>query len=105
MPTPPRASQNRVDEAVDESFPASDPPASTPTTGPIAGPSVPITGLQAKDPVCGAYVDEVRAAGSSRFAGHVYLFCSDSCKQAFDRDPGDYVAPADAQPHPSRMAD
>lgn len=101
MSTSPRHIENGIDEAVDESFPASDPPASTPTTGPVTRPQAPEAGSQAKDPVCGAFVDEVRAAGSSRFGGHTYLFCSDACKQAFDRDPGDYVAPADAQPHPS----
>ena len=42
-------------------------------------------------------VDERQAAGSSVFNGHVYYFCSKACKEAFDRSPSDYAAPADAE--------
>ena len=43
------------------------------------------------DPVCGMNVDPVSAAGQSSHAGTTYVFCSSSCKQKFDADPGRYV--------------
>ncbi|MDA3971938.1 MAG: YHS domain-containing protein [Desulfobulbaceae bacterium] len=42
-----------------------------------------------KDPVCGMGVSD--GAASSDFAGKTYRFCSDSCKESFDKDPGKYV--------------
>jgi len=55
----------------------------------------------AKDPACGMQVDEARAAGTSRYEGQTYYFCSTSCKEAFDANPGAYVSRADARPQPS----
>ena len=40
------------------------------------------------DPVCGMSVDPDRAAGQSVHEGTTYAFCSASCKQKFDREPG-----------------
>jgi Cu(I)/Ag(I) efflux system membrane fusion protein len=43
-----------------------------------------------KDPVCGMDVDKVKAAAEGRtsnYGGGIYYFCSDDCKQEFDRDP------------------
>ena len=45
----------------------------------------------ALDPVCKMKVEEKTAAGKSEYRGKAYYFCSDSCKQAFDRDPSRYV--------------
>lgn len=42
-----------------------------------------------KDPVCGMDVGD--DATSSDFDGETYRFCSDSCKESFDQDPGKYV--------------
>ncbi|MBS7622165.1 YHS domain-containing protein [Candidatus Bathyarchaeota archaeon] len=43
-----------------------------------------------EDPICGMTVDE-----SSRFTsiyqGRTYYFCSRSCKEDFDRNPGKYT--------------
>jgi membrane fusion protein, copper/silver efflux system len=47
-----------------------------------------------KDPVCGMDVDGKKASDAGRTAthdGHNYYFCSDDCKQKFQKDPGAYV--------------
>ncbi len=47
-----------------------------------------------KDPVCAADVDECEAVKqklTSDHSGRVYYFCSEACKQQFDRDPGLYM--------------
>ena len=45
-----------------------------------------------KDVVCGMDVDPKNAAGSSRFDGKTYYFCSESCKTRFDANPRKYVS-------------
>jgi YHS domain-containing protein len=45
----------------------------------------------AKDPVCGMFVDEKNAAGSSSYAGKTYFFCSPGCKSEFDKNPAKYA--------------
>lgn len=45
----------------------------------------------ARDPICFAEVDEISASNEgliSQFEKKTYFFCSDSCKQRFERDPG-----------------
>jgi YHS domain-containing protein len=51
------------------------------------------TSEKAKDIVCGMTVDDNSPHRSTR-AGQTYVFCSPSCKQAFDKEPERYVAPA-----------
>ena len=46
----------------------------------------------AKDPVCKMDVDEKKATATSEYKGKTYYFCAMGCKQAFDADPGKYVA-------------
>ncbi len=48
-----------------------------------------------KCPVCGMEVDEKKAAGSSKYQGAEYFFCSAGCKEMFDKNPEKYTA---AQP-------
>lgn len=43
------------------------------------------------DPVCGMAVDEESAAAETTYKGRRYLFCSDSCRKAFDREPAKFV--------------
>ena len=46
------------------------------------------------DPVCLVYVDESLAEAQNLVTeqhGRVFHFCSDECKQQFDRDPTNYV--------------
>jgi YHS domain-containing protein len=44
-----------------------------------------------KDPVCGMDIPHGEAAGSSQFGEWVYFFCSQRCKEDFDRDPIKYL--------------
>jgi YHS domain-containing protein len=46
------------------------------------------------DPVCGASVDEERAAGKTNYAGQVYYFCSKDCQKCFEDAPGTYIGQA-----------
>lgn len=41
----------------------------------------------AKDPVCGMTVDEKTAKFRSAHDGRVFYFCSEACKESFDKDP------------------
>lgn len=53
----------------------------------MAGPPV-------KDPVCGMDVDQKKAAAAGRtadFQGEAYFFCSDDCKEKFQKQPAKYV--------------
>ncbi len=46
------------------------------------------------DPVCGMDVDEKKAGAAGRtatHAGHTYFFCSDECKQKFEKAPTQYI--------------
>ncbi len=45
----------------------------------------------AKDPVCGMQVDEKKAPAQSQHEGKKYYFCSQSCKQQFDKNPQRYL--------------
>jgi Cu(I)/Ag(I) efflux system membrane fusion protein len=59
-----------------------------------------IYGESSKDPVCGMYVDEGKAKASgktSEYHGKTYYFCSDGCKQQFDKDPGRYIGKSDGK--------
>lgn len=61
---------------------------------------------QAVDPVCGMTVDPARAAGSFRYEGTTYYFCSPRClqkfvshpRQALDAGPGGMPAPPAVPP-------
>jgi Cu(I)/Ag(I) efflux system membrane fusion protein len=53
-----------------------------------------IYGTARKDPVCGMDVDEQEAKAAGRISGYHgknYYFCSDSCKQRFEKDPNRYA--------------
>ena len=46
------------------------------------------------DPVCGMEVDEKLAAAAGRkleYQGKAYYFCSDECKETFEKDPARYA--------------
>jgi YHS domain-containing protein len=45
----------------------------------------------AKDPVCGMDVDEQKAAATAQHEGKTYYFCSQACKDAFEKDPHKYA--------------
>jgi Cu+-exporting ATPase len=46
----------------------------------------------AKDPVCGMTVDEDRAGARSEYQGQTFYFCSQDCKNKFDKSPETYAA-------------
>lgn len=46
---------------------------------------------QRTDPVCGMEIDPKSAAAKLAFEGRTYVFCSISCKQAFEEDPKKYA--------------
>jgi Cu+-exporting ATPase len=55
----------------------------------------------ALDPVCGMRIDEAEAAGSVRFEGRTYYFCSELCQTKFAADAERYAlgaGAADARP-------
>jgi YHS domain-containing protein len=54
----------------------------------------------AKDPVCAMEIDERQSAGTSVYNGRTFYFCSERCREAFDRNPKAYTARADMQLHP-----
>jgi YHS domain-containing protein len=43
------------------------------------------------DPVCGMNVDEASAPARSEYQGRTYYFCSESCKDEFDKDPQSFA--------------
>lgn len=45
----------------------------------------------AKDPVCGMEVNPESAAGSAKFEGVTYYFCSQNCEESFLTAPERYV--------------
>lgn len=46
------------------------------------------------DPVCKMEVEEDDAVASSEYQGNVYYFCSDACREAFERSPAEYARQA-----------
>jgi Cu+-exporting ATPase len=43
------------------------------------------------DPVCGMKVDEKNAPAETYFAGKKYSFCSEQCRDKFERSPEQFV--------------
>ncbi len=52
-----------------------------------------------KDPVCGMDVDPKTAVNKSEYKGQAYYFCSAGCKKDFDKNPEEYVKPAEHSQH------
>jgi len=51
--------------------------------------------MMAKDPVCGMEIEKTQAK-TSTVGGQTYYFCSDACKEKFDREPAKFTASAHA---------
>jgi len=51
-----------------------------------------------RDPVCGMTVRPGHAAGTSRYGSKVYPFCSKTCLERFQADPGQFASP---ESHPA----
>jgi YHS domain-containing protein len=43
------------------------------------------------DPVCGMELEEATAAAEVEYRSNRYYFCSESCKEAFEQQPEEYV--------------
>jgi Cu+-exporting ATPase len=48
---------------------------------------------QVKDPVCGMMIDPKTAAGTAKYKGKTYYFCSREEKEKFEKSPETYVKP------------
>ncbi len=48
-------------------------------------------GQQFTDPVCGMKVDQSKSTAQSNFQGQTYHFCSQECKEKFDRSPQQFA--------------
>jgi P-type Cu+ transporter len=46
------------------------------------------------DPVCGMSVDETTAPARTSYKGKTYYFCSEDCKESFDKNPDKYLKQA-----------
>jgi YHS domain-containing protein len=44
-----------------------------------------------KDPVCGMDVNPANAPAQSNYRGRTFYFCSQDCKEQFEREPQRYV--------------
>ena len=44
-----------------------------------------------KDPVCGMEVDKRSPPATAEHEGQTYYFCSQSCKENFEKDPDKYA--------------
>ena len=49
------------------------------------------TETKTKDPVCGMEVDKAQTTITSSYEGKTYYFCSDSCKERFDKNPTGFL--------------
>ncbi len=57
---------------------------------------LPVLSTEAKDPICGMMVDRGKAKYKTQHQGNWFYFCCAGCKDAFDREPGKYLAGAQA---------
>jgi len=44
-----------------------------------------------RDPVCNMEVNEQNSAAQSKYQGQTYHFCSEECKEKFDKAPDQYA--------------
>lgn len=43
--------------------------------------------MKVRDPVCGMRFEQEEAAATAEHEGRTYYFCSQHCKEAFEKDP------------------
>ena len=51
------------------------------------------------DPVCGVVIEPMKAAANSTYEEQTYYFCSQECKETFDKDPQKYAEKARQPEH------
>ncbi len=49
--------------------------------------------MEVTDPVCHMVIDEADAVATSTYQGTTYYFCTQHCKESFDRNPESYLSP------------
>ncbi|HBI16134.1 MAG TPA: copper-transporting ATPase [Desulfobulbaceae bacterium] len=54
--------------------------------------------MKVRDPVCGMTIEDSGAAATSTYNGRTYHFCSLSCKEDFEKEPGSYFGAAKISP-------
>ncbi|MHB8772781.1 MAG: YHS domain-containing protein [Syntrophales bacterium] len=47
--------------------------------------------MEVTDPVCKMAIEDKDAVGTSEYMGKTYYFCSDACKERFEKDPLRYL--------------
>jgi Cu+-exporting ATPase len=47
--------------------------------------------MKVKDPVCGMSIEDADAVATSEYGGTTYYFCSQPCKENFDKDPEKFL--------------
>jgi len=47
--------------------------------------------MKVNDPACGMTIEDTEAVTTSACRGKTYSFCSASCKEKFEKDPGSYA--------------
>ena len=47
--------------------------------------------MKVTDPVCKMVIEDKDSAGTSTYKGTTYYFCSEMCKQDFDKNPESYL--------------
>ena len=50
-----------------------------------------------RDPVCGMEINLENAEERSEYQGEIFYFCSDQCRNKFDKAPGRFIGRADLQ--------
>jgi len=48
--------------------------------------------MKVLDPVCDMTIEQEEAVATSTYEGKLYYFCSQSCKESFDRSPGEFLS-------------
>lgn len=51
-----------------------------------------------KDPVCGTRVEVPTAKWTSKYFGRIFYFCSEGCKDIFDKSQAKYIKPSSINP-------
>ena len=44
-----------------------------------------------EDPVCGMEISMETAPAKTEYEGQIYYFCSQACKETFDKNPEEYI--------------
>ncbi len=51
--------------------------------------------MKVTDPVCNMSIEKDEARGKSEYKGDIYYFCSQICKEKFDKNPESYAGKKD----------